>query len=478
MNKNLLCLWIFLLIFSSLQAQEYKIYKRKKYTLADSLRGALRPERTCFDVTYYDLHLKIIPQKKYIQGHNEIHFKLLQPASKIQIDLFNNLTLDSIVFQGQKLKYEWKYNAIFIHFNEILPQGSLQLIKVYYQGKPLTEQGTFKDKGFHWDTDSKLRDWVGISCEQTGASLWFPNKEHLSDEPDSVRLHYTIPKQLKCVANGRLEKISESDQAFTTWHWVVRNPINNYNITLNLGHYKVDSLPYKNASGLHQLYYYYLDNEEKSTEDEYFKLMPQFVSFFETLFGEYPYWNDKFAVIQSCYRGMEHQGCLSIGQNLLDRNNFYYRIGVNYHSTLIHEIAHEWWGNSVSASDMADAWLHESFATYCEMLFIEAALGKDAYVSCVNHLKKFFQNSYPIVGNRDVNEDTFDQSDIYMKGAYLLHQLRKEINNDRIFLAILKLFQLRYKNKTVTTQDFIQLVNEVSKKDYTQFLMDGLYKKY
>jgi aminopeptidase N len=455
----------------------YPVYKRKAYKEIDSLRGALRPERTCFDVVYYDLQVEIIVKKKSIVGISKTTFKVVEATQKIQLDLYGNLKIDSIMWRNQKLSMLRKYDAVFIYFPKYLQPNQVEEVAVYYQGSPVVNVGDWNRHGFHWDKDDKLRNWISVSCEQDGASLWWANKDHLSDEPDSMRIHIIAPAEFVCISNGRLEKQTRLEKTKQIRHdWFVRNPINNYNVTFYLGHYIKKNLAYKNDTGEHIIETYALDYEHKKMQD-YFRLVPEFVAFFEKIYGEYPFWNDKFAVVQSSYSGMEHQTCLAIGRELYNYNNWYYSHTVNYHSTLIHEIAHEWWGNSISVKDMADVWLHEAFATYSEFAFLEYAASEEIYEKSLQKSSIFIKGNYPIVGNREVNENMFTEGDIYHRGAKVIHELRQELNNFPVFLRIHKTFLQRFRHKTVTTDDYIQVVNEISGRDLTKFLMDRLYKK-
>lgn len=462
------------------------VFTHSVYTLAqtkpvwkssnnDELRGALRPERTCFDVTYYDLHLKINPRKRRIDGHNAIHFKVIQPTQTIQIDLRKLLKIEKIVWKNTELKYKRRRGAVFVFFDTPLPKNSLQSIEVYYGGKPLNRDspGNPRRKGFQWRKDAHNNRWIGVSCEHVGASVWWPNKDHLSDEPDSMRMHFTVPKRLKCIANGTLEKVDGPKDKYKTYHWFVNNPIDNYNVTFYLGDYYEGVLPY----GKHKIYYYCL-NGDKDAAKPYFSFTPYILSFFEAAFGEYPFWNDKFAILQSPYWGMEHQGCLAIGNRLFNglyNGNWYYVGKYPWHSTLVHEIAHEWWGNSVSVDDMAEVWLQEGFATYAELMFIESQKNYAAYLTEVHEQTKRVLNREPIVGKRDVNYNTFKTGEVYRKGAVILHLLRSTINNDPMFFDILKSFAIAHKKKIVRSSDFVAWVNKKTGKDYTAFFQHWLY---
>lgn len=477
-KKEIYFLFVLCVFSTQYVLAQHPSYKKNRYNRADSLRGALRPERTCFDVTYYDLSLRIDVKKERISGANQVYFKVINPTQKIQLDLYENMKIEKITFENQVLSFTREAEAIFIDFPNELPKDAIKSLTVFYSGRPAVNTGTYQDYGFHWDRDEKGRPWIGVSCEYAGASLWWPNKDHLSDEPDSMRIHLTVPKDLVCISNGKLEKKEKVDESSDAYHWFVNNPIDNYNVSFYLGHYKSDTIHYESVytKEIKNIEVYYLDYEAKAAK-EYFKYVPTFIGFFESVFGEYPFWNDKFAIVHSSYRGMEHQGCLAIDKEMRNYMNWYYFNAVPYHSTLIHEIAHEWWGNAISVSDMADVWLQEGFATYSEFLFIEWNYGYDTYKKSIENLNRNIVGEFPIVGNRDVNDNMFANGDIYFKGAKVIHELREKINDINVFLAVLKTFQTKFKKKVVTTQDFINTVNEVTKADYTQFLKDKLYKK-
>jgi aminopeptidase N len=433
------------------------------------LQGGLREERTCFDVVFYDLKLNINPDKRYIVGSNKITFKVLKATQKIQLDLYDNLKIDSVVFKGKKLTFKRKHNAFFVNFNGLLPQNSVETVEVFYNGKPKSDLGTYQDKGFHWEKDRYKRHLVGVSCEGIGASVWFPNKDHLADEPDSVRLHWTFPAEFTCISNGVLEKeVLDSLKKEKTWTWFVSYPINNYNITFYMGHYKKLLLDFVSNDVARQIScYYYTDDK---VAEKFFAAAPSMISFCEKMFGGYPYWKEKFAILQAPYRGMEHQTCINISEKLFLDDYAANELKLDYPDILIHEIAHEWWGNAVSVGDMADMWLHEGFATYVEILYLEHLHGKQWADRHVESLQQYTIKGN-VLGERNIYDNVFRSYNIYGKGAKTIHRLRKRINNDVIFFDILKTFQSRYQHKIVYTEDFIKVVNEKTGEDYTTFLM-------
>jgi len=431
----------------------------------EKIKGSILPERACFDVGYYDLHLTINPNKKTIKGHNEITFKVVKATNKIQLDLFSNLKIDSIVFQGEKLKYKRKFDAFFVEFSNTLEENKTYTVAVYYGGRPKSGVGVRRTDGFHWENHNNAH-LVGVSCEIAGASLWYPCKEHLSDEPDSVRLHWTVPVHLQCISNGKLEKTENAPiKNYKTSHWVVRNPINSYNITFYLGDYEKRLGSYYSQDSLkREIEYYFLKNRVSlENQKTHIQVGIEFVKFCEKTFGEYAFWNDKMAVVETAYDGMEHQSCVAVG--LLGNKKY-------IDETLVHELAHEWWGNAVSSSDMGDMWLHEGFATYTEYLFEEYLAGKDAYEKKIQRILSY---GTPVLAKRNIySSEVFGKLVIYHGGASFLYKLRKAINNDAVFFDILRTFYERYKKKTVLTENFLQIVNEKTGKNWTKFFKDGL----
>ncbi|MGA8852704.1 MAG: M1 family peptidase, partial [Christiangramia sp.] len=164
-----------------------------EYTQADTLRGSLRQERTSFDVQKYHLKLKVEPEKKFISGSNVISFKVIYDMPRMQLDLFDNMEIDSIVHQGKKLKYERKYNAVFIDFKKAIEKGSLDSLEFFYHGNPVIAKNAPWDGGFVWREDKDGNPWVGVAVQGTGASLWYPNKDHQSDEPEEARMDIAVP---------------------------------------------------------------------------------------------------------------------------------------------------------------------------------------------------------------------------------------------------------------------------------------------
>lgn len=439
---------------------------RPVYTRKDTLRGSLRPERTSFDVTFYDLNLKLDPKQKFISGDNTIFFRVIENTRRIQIDLFSQYVISSVKWNNNSLKFTREFDAVFIDFPEELLLNSLQHITISYSGKPQEAVNPPWFGGFVWKKDKKGNRWDGVACEHLGASSWWPCKDHMSDEPDSMKMTYTVPEGYDLISNGTLIERMPAGEGLTSHTWLVRNPIDNYNATFYMGKFSQFADSVTNSEGTYPLDYYVLPyNLEKAKET--FKQTKEVMMVFEELFGNYPFPEDGFAMIESPYEGMEHQGAIAYGNGYEKKNNSF--INKEYDYIIIHESAHEWWGNSVSAGDMADMWIQEGFATYSELLFMEKRFGYDTYLKeAAGKMIQIF-NFWPLVGNRDVNENTFASNDVYTKGAMLLHNLRCTINDDSLFFRIIKDFAVKYRQKVVTSNDFIRLVNEYTQKDFTPF---------
>lgn len=439
---------------------------RPVYTRKDSLRGSLRPERTAFDVTFYDLKLKLDPKKQVISGENIIWFKVEQPLKRLQIDLFSQYQIASISWNKINLEFSREFDAVFINFPEELPTGSIQNIAVSYSGNPQKAENPPWFGGFVWSKDKKGNRWDGVACEHLGASSWWPCKDHMSDEPDSMRMTYIVPSGYDLISNGTLVEKKTVDKDFNSHTWLVKNTIDIYNATFYMGKFKHFSDSVTNSDGTYPLDYYVLPyNFDKARET--FKQTKEVIMIFEELFGNYPFPEDGFAMIESPYEGMEHQGAIAYGNNYDKKSNTY--IHKEYDYIIVHETAHEWWGNSVSAFDMADMWIQEGFATYAELLFMEKRFGYADYLKEVAAKMVQIFNFWPLVENRDVNENTFASNDVYTKGAILLHNLRCTMNNDSLFFRLIKDFAVQNRQKVVTSYDFIEMVNRYTEKDYSAF---------
>jgi aminopeptidase N len=443
------------------------------YTLRDTLHGALRAERTCFDVKFYRLTVKILPRKKRIEGSNDIYFKTTEKTNKIQIDLASQYKINAINWKGKELKYTRNLDAIFIEFGEYLAADEDHVITIKYEGAPRIAPSPPWNGGFVW-RKKKFKHWIGVACEHLGASSWWPCKDHLSDKPDSVSINIQVPNGYQGIANGNLRSKKEIDKKYTNFEWFVSYPINTYNVTFYMGKFINFNEKFTNALGTYSLDFYVLKHQLNKAK-KYYNQTKDIVKSYEKLFGEYPYMRDGIAMVEAPYAGMEHQGAIAIGDEYGETKRRNYE-NSDYDYLLVHETAHEWWGNTITMGDMADAWLSEGFATYTEHLFIEDKLGYNAYLSAASKSMMEVVNIWPVVGNRNVNDNSFVGGDIYRKGAAILNNLRCTMNNDSAFFKLIKDFYNARKYKISKTSDFVDFVNNYTAYDYTDFFNKFLYE--
>lgn len=453
----------------------YTMSSAQEFTLADTLRGTLSPSRSCFDVTHYDLHVAVDIDSKSISGVNHIHFKNVTDFDSLQIDLFENMDIDSIVFSGSKLNYTRLYNAVFVQLGRKMKKGEKAKISVYYHGTPIAAKNAPWDGGFVWKEDHNGKPFVGVACEGMGASSWWPNKDHLSDEPENMKITCTVPEGLMCVSNGELVK-EEHDDKTSTWSWLVSYPINNYNVTLNIADYAHFSDKYINASDevLKLDYYVLKDNLDKAKVQ--FEQVKGMMMCFEEAFGPYPFYKDGYALVETPYLGMEHQGAIAYGNKYKPGYLGRHPEGMDFDYIIIHETGHEWFGNSVSMNDMADMWIHESFTTYSESVYVEWKYGYKNMLKYLEYQRNFINNKTPIIGPHGVNKEG-NSGDMYYKGAWMLHTLRNVLADDDLFKSIIKGIAQEFKHRTVDGEEVIAYINEQAGQDLSKFFEQYLENK-
>jgi aminopeptidase N len=445
-----------------------KPFKYPTFTLKDSLRGQLNHYRSCYDVHFYNLNVDINTETKEISGLVDIHFSTVNSFDTLQLDLYENISLDSIICENHKLNFYRKYNAVFVLMGRNVKDSENIKMTAFYHGKPQIANHPPWEGGFVWDKDKNGKPWIGVACEVDGASLWWPVKDHLSDEPDSMAMNFTVPSGLMCVSNGQLKDSVNSGNK-TTYRWKVSYPINSYDATFYIGDYRHFSIPYKALDTTFNLDFYVLPYN-LDTARSHFRQTAEMLHFYESAYGPYPWPRDGYKLVESSYEGMEHQTAIAYGYGFKD----YYGL---YDFIILHESAHEWWGNSVTVPDYAEIWIHEGFASYSEMLYLEHIRGHQMYLKFLTYFAMLIKNKRPVVGPYDVNYWDYKDADVYMKGALTLHTLRNTINNDSVFFDILKSFYSQHKYKSAVTKDFISLVNEKTGKDYSAFFEQYLYTR-
>ena len=439
----------------------FKHANAQNFTRKDSLKGGLPIERKCYNVLHYGLDITVDIEKKAVVGFNEIEFKVITKTQKIQLDLYPNMIVDSIVYNTAKLNYNREFGAVFVSFPTALEANSVQNIKFYYSGNPLIAKRAPWDGGFIFKTDAAGKPWVGVACQGDGASIWYPCKDSQSDEPDfGASIKVAVPNGLMNVSNGRFISSEDLKNGFTSWHWEVKNPINSYDITLNIADYVHFGENYK---GLDLDYYVLRENLEKAKIQ--FEEVKPMMDCFQSKFGTYPFANDGYKLVETNYLGMEHQSAVAYGNKYLKGylgiDLSATGIGLNFDFIIIHESGHEWFGNSITAKDIADMWIHEGFTCYTESVFLECQSGYEKAQIYINGLKKNIQNDNPIIGPFGVNKE--GSGDMYYKGALLLNTLRSVINNDQKWWQLLLDYSIKFKHKIIETNDVVTFFNQQTK---------------
>lgn len=447
-----------LLLFGFQQVSAQLITEKEVFTRRDSLHGGLRPERTSYDVQRYDLNITINPEERSIKGFNDITFKVVRHTNKIQVDLFENMKVDSILFQNKKLEYQRDNDAVFIAFPERLLKDITEKIRFYYSGQPVVAKNAPWDGGFVFSKDRSGKDWIAVSVQGTGASLWYPVKDSQTDEPDNgATVKVAVPNGLMNVSNGRFKGSEDLKNGYTRWDWEVINPINNYDITVNIADY---AHIHDNYKGLDLDYYVLRENEAKARK--HFEEVKPMMDCFQSKFGKYPFWEDSYKLVETPYLGMEHQSAVAYGnkyrKGYLGNDLSGTGIGLTFDFITIHESGHEWFGNSITSKDIADMWIHEAFTTYTEAVFVECNLGYDKALLYVNGQSRNVKNDRPIIGFYGVNKE--GSGDMYYKGSLLLNTIRHIINDDTKWWKLLLDYSETYKKQIIDTETVVAFFNK------------------
>ena len=486
MRKSILIIILFCVNFSVFS---------QEFTRKDSLRGELTPFRTCYDVTYYNLNVTIDEKEKTIErSFNDIYFTTISDFETIQIDLAKNMEILLILFPDKdldsacydveydyELEFTREHDAVFVKFPRIIKKGEQSYIRVWYSGYPREAVNPPWDGGFSWKIDKNNNPWIGVSCQGLGASVWWPNKDHQSDEPDSMTIKVSARNPFKIICNGNLrsEKTTFSSylqDSINTSEWFVSYPINNYNVTLNIGDYVHFQDEYVSGEDTLDLSYYVLSyNEEKAKK--HFEQVKPMMECFENYFGKYPFWEDGYALVETSYLGMEHQSAIAYGNDYLPgyQGSLGYSGGLEFDFIIVHETGHEWWGNSITTNDIADMWIHEGFCTYSEALYVECLYGYDQMLEYVNNQKRFIRNNSPIVGHYHVNDK--GSGDMYHKGSVMLHTLRTLIENDELWFELIKEISEKFQYETLDAQEIMNYIMYRTSYDLTDFFNQYLHNE-
>ena len=477
MKKSLLAFSL-LILSSCNQLQVATGTALPELTERNRLLGELLPERICYDVQRYDLNINIDVKKKALSGYVDFKAIAVNDFTTLQIDLASSMYLDSVIYKDRPLTTNRTEDAVLVNFPQI-DQGNSFAFRVYYHGVPQEAKNPPWDGGFVWRKDEMGRDYISVACEGDGCGLWWPLKDHISDEPDNgASMTFTVPEDLYCVSNGRLISTSENPENKTkTYTWEVLSPINNYNISVQLGNYVLlQDTVYRDNGSLETMNHYVLDYH-KDVASTVFPQARQVIRFFEKYYGDYQFWNDGYKLVEVSYLGMEHQSAVTYGNVWNNWGGDHRSWTKDYYGIidglLFHETAHEWWGNSITATDPAHVWIHEGMATYSESVFIEDQLGYNVMIDFMLRKRNGIRNKLPIVGPENQNYWAFGDS--YNKGAWALHTLRHLIDNDRLWWDILKSFAVNNAKSNVNTEDFQRHVEEKYGSSMSYFFKQYFY---
>ncbi|NDP28742.1 MAG: M1 family metallopeptidase [Flavobacterium sp.] len=477
MKKYISIVFIAFLISISANAQGLLKNKAEVFTHQDTLRGSITKERGWWDVKYYHLDIKVNPADSTISGSNTVRYKVLNSYNRMQIDLQEPLKISKVTQDGEELKYQRDGNVFYIDLLAAQNVGEIKEVIVFYEGKPKIAVNPPWDGGITWSKDANGKPYIASTCQGLGASVWWPNKDHMYDEVDDMLISVNVPKNLTDVSNGRLQSVIDLKDGTRTFNWYVSNPINNYGVNINIGDYVSFSEVFAGEKGDLDCGYYVLkDNLEKAKTQ--FKDVPRMLKAFEHWFGPYPFYEDSYKLVEAPYLGMEHQSCVTYGNGF--QNGYRGRDlsdtgwGLKFDFIIIHESGHEWFANNITYKDIADMWIHESFTNYCENLFVEYYYGKEAGAEYVRGTRKGIKNDKPIVGHYNVNNE--GSSDMYTKGGNMLHTLRQIVNDDEKWRTILRGLNSTFYHQTVTTKQIEDYLSNAVGLDlntfFNQYLRD------
>ena len=463
--RRCIALLLIFVTFSNGLAQQSNFSKQ------DTLRGSITPERIWWDLLHYNLDFKVSPSSKSIEGSNLIRYEVLSQNQLMQIDLQPPMEITAVLENNKELNYKRDGNVYYIQLKKNQQIGTINEIIIHFKGAPKISNNPPWDDGFTWEKDNNGTDFIATSCQGGGSSIWWPSKDHMYDEPDQgIELSITAPKHLISVANGRLIQTKENSNKTNTTTWKVVNPINNYGVNINIGDYVHFTEKYKGKKGVLDCDYYVLSyNLEKAKKQ--FKEVSRTLEAFEHWFGPYPFYEDSYKLVEVPYLGMEHQSSVTYGNGY---QNGYKGIdlsgtgwGLKFDFIIVHESGHEWFANNITNIDIADMWIHESFTAYSENLFLDYHFGTEASNAYVTGTRKKILNDKPIIGNYDVNNS--GSSDMYYKGANMLHTLRQIIDNDEKWRSILVGLNKDFYHQTVTTKQIEDYIDKFFKIDLKPF---------
>jgi aminopeptidase N len=450
-------------VFMAVSCTGQPLQQKRGFTRQDTLRGSITPERAWWDATCYSVAINADYQSKRMEGKCVIQFRVVSAGTRMQIDLQQPMKI-SRVYSGEKIyNFTREGNVYYINFPQAFEKGSIQSIVLVFGGNPVEAKRPPWDGGWIFAKDSLGRPWMTVACQGLGASVWYPCKDHQSDEPDSAFINVAVPDTLVAVANGRFLGKQSFSPGFMTYRWAVTNPINNYNIVPYIGKYKSWNEIYNGEKGKLDCEYWVLDyNLEKAKQQ--FRQVPAMLKCFEHWFGPFPFYEDGYKLVESPHLGMEHQSAVAYGNKYqngyLGKDLSGSGWGNKWDFIIVHESGHEWFANNITTNDIADMWIHEGFTSYSETLFTECQFGKDAGSDYLTGLRKNIKNDIPVIGPYGVNQE--GSGDMYYKGSNLLHTIRQIINSDEKFRQILRGLNSTFYHKTVNSKDVEEYISRES----------------
>ena len=451
--------------------------------------GKLLKEQAALDIHFYDLDLNVNPADSTISGVVNTQAHVTRRTGRFVAHLDTVFAVSAVIYRHPDdadiaLEFYHQNGLVVAVLPEVLDAGNHLSLDIHYSGMPRKAPNPPWEGGFTWEWTRDGKPWIGVSCQVNGADIWWPVKDHPSDRPDSVSLRITVPEEVKAVSNGVLRSVDQHEPDTRTFHWVTNSPISNYAVSINIGPYVEISEPFQSVSGQEFpiIFWALPENRERAEV-----LMDQIVDqmhFFEALLGPYPFRHEKYGVVEAPFFGMEHQTIIAYGAGYVDDTVF--DTGSGFDDLHHHELSHEWWGNFVTAYDWKDFWIHEGFGTYMQPLYAEHLHGKEQYRYFMKRIYQRIENNMPIAPEESrTTREMFDGRDIYMKGAWVLHTLRKLIGDDDFFRALRKMIypegppsdtdgpvtgqKAPVLSRYTDTREFISIVEEFSGRDLGWF---------
>jgi aminopeptidase N len=462
-------------------AHAQPLSKNNTFNRQDTLRGTLNNNRSWWNVLHYNIYFEPDYSTKTIKGNCAITFRTTQKGNTMQIDLQQPLEIDSILLtissSGTKNKIHTIAASKLIRNENIaiitvpaMITGTVNILTLYYHGKPTIAARPPWDGGLIWSKDKNNNPWISVACQGLGASVWYPCKDHQSDEPDNgARLNIVAPDSLAGIGNGKLIEKKNNNNGTTTWSWEVKNPINNYNIIPYIGKYANFTEVFKGAKGNLDCSYWVLEENLEAAKEQFKQVAPM-LTCFEHWFGPYPFYEDSYKLVESPHLGMEHQSAVAYGNKY--KNGYLGRDlsgsgwGTKWDFILVHESGHEWFGNNITTKDIADMWVHEGFTNYSETIFTQHLFGKEAGNDYLTGIRKNILNDIPIIGPYGVNKE--GSADMYYKGSNMIHTIRQIINNDEKFRKLLKGLNTTFYHKTTTSRQVEEYISKQSGIDFSK----------